>query len=67
MKSSAIVIPSAVTVYGLLVESEELLSTSALIDDERTLGFQVAKHINEYQVLIYFSENYMLILSHCTL
>ena len=34
----------------MLIESDALQADSALVDDERTCDFQIARHINDFQV-----------------
>ncbi|KAK3100629.1 hypothetical protein FSP39_022782 [Pinctada imbricata] len=44
------VMPGRVSIHGMCVQSEELLAESAVVGDERTLGYHVAKYINDFQM-----------------
>ena len=42
--------PGKVTVHGLCIESDMLLKDSCVVSNEHTLGFDIAKFINDFQV-----------------
>ncbi|XP_071127161.1 protein arginine N-methyltransferase 9-like [Mytilus edulis] len=44
------VLPGRVTIHGVCVESVDLQMDSAVINDEVTLGFTVAKFMNDFQM-----------------
>ncbi len=50
LKPDSIVIPHEAKLYAMLIESDSLQADSALVDDERTCDFQIARHINDFQV-----------------
>jgi len=41
-----------VTINGLFIESEELDKLSHVTDDENTLGFQIKRFINVFEVFV---------------
>lgn len=50
LKPDVTMVPSSVTLRGVLVESEALEEQSHLVSDSRTLGFKIANFINVFQV-----------------
>lgn len=50
LKPDVMMVPSSVTLRGMLVESEALQEQSHLMSDRRTLGFMIAQTINAFQV-----------------
>ncbi|XP_077518992.1 protein arginine N-methyltransferase 9-like isoform X2 [Amblyomma americanum] len=50
LKPDVTMVPSSVTLRGVLVESEALEEQSHLVSDSRTLGFRIADSINIFQV-----------------
>ncbi|GFR66704.1 protein arginine methyltransferase 10 (Putative) [Elysia marginata] len=42
------VVPHLIDVYGVLIESEELLSRSRVVSDEQTLGYKIASFVNKF-------------------
>ena len=43
-------LPLAVTVHGVLVQSETLAEQSRVVGDERTLGLNIASFMNDFTV-----------------
>lgn len=52
LQSGGKIFPQYVLMFGLLVESQTLLEESAVQGTERTLGFNIAPFINQFQVPI---------------
>ena len=50
--SEVCVVPHHIDVYGVLVESEELLNRSRVVSDEQTLGYKIASFVNKFSVSI---------------
>ena len=50
LKQDGVIIPNEAKLYAMLIESDALQADSALVDDERTCDFQIARHINDFQV-----------------
>ena len=50
MKEESLVIPAGMDVYGVLIDSPDLLRWSLVTSNQNTLGIQVAEQINKYQV-----------------
>ncbi|CDW57893.1 PrmA and DER1 domain containing protein [Trichuris trichiura] len=46
------VIPECMEVHCILVDSQQLEEYTCLVNDERTLGFKVGKHINPYHTSV---------------
>ncbi|RUS84042.1 hypothetical protein EGW08_008220 [Elysia chlorotica] len=46
--SEVCVVPHCIDVYGVLIESEELLARSRVVSDERTLGYKIASFVNKF-------------------
>lgn len=44
------VLPYCVEVYGVLVESEDLLRLSRIQNDDNTLGYNIASFFNKFSV-----------------
>ena len=74
LKQDGVIIPNEARLYAMLIESDALQADSALVDDERTCDFQIARHINDFQVssiiLIFILKNMIKIkderTSHCS-
>ncbi|XP_060082618.1 protein arginine N-methyltransferase 9-like [Ylistrum balloti] len=49
LSAGGIIVPGRVTIHGLCVESEMLHGDSAVIN-ERTLGYNIAKYMNNFQM-----------------
>lgn len=44
------IVPGIIRINAVCVESESLMSDSAVMEDDVTLGLRIAEFINEYQV-----------------
>ena len=50
LKSSGVLVPATLTVFGMCIESDSLLSDSRVMGDEHTMGLVIAKYINVFKV-----------------
>lgn len=50
LSRNGIVIPQIVDIYAVLIESSQLLSMSRLTSSAQVLGYNIAEHINDFQV-----------------
>ena len=64
LKPDGVVLPSSVKVFGMCIESESLEEDSAVLDDSRTLGLDIATFINDFQVECFTSGGYARTFTH---
>ncbi|XP_072040981.1 protein arginine N-methyltransferase 9-like isoform X2 [Amphiura filiformis] len=50
LKPNGVVLPGEITIFGVCVESSNLLSDSRVLGDDRTMGLNIAKYINVFKV-----------------
>lgn len=44
------ILPASIVIHGLAIQSQELMEEVRVLDNKRTLDFNIAKFINRYQV-----------------
>ena len=49
---SGVVIPGKLHLYGICINSVQLMESSCVISNKRTCGFRIAPYINDYQVQV---------------
>lgn len=55
LRPGGTVMPLSIKVHGVVIESFPLINDSAVLDDDCTLGFQVAQFMNDFQVCYCFT------------
>ncbi|XP_074651053.1 protein arginine N-methyltransferase 9-like [Tubulanus polymorphus] len=50
LRNGGIVMPNVVTVHGMLISSAELEEDSGVVNDDRVLGLDIAKYMNDFQM-----------------
>lgn len=52
LETTGKIVPGIIRVNAMCIESESLMSDSAVLGDDVTLGFRIAEFINMYQVTV---------------
>lgn len=53
LETTGKIVPGIIRVNAMCIESENLMSDSAVLGDDVTLGFRIAEFINMYQVTMH--------------